>query len=74
MKRKDRQIAFREKVALCFIILMMNLFILFYIVGLNYILCPKKNQLSPGQVSAQKYANSDALVYSKRKYLIFKFI
>lgn len=60
MKRKDQQIAWyflylyrREKVALCVIIFLLNAFILFFIVGLGWILCPPKHQLSPGEIQSR---------------------
>ncbi|KAJ3329591.1 hypothetical protein HDU76_007573 [Blyttiomyces sp. JEL0837] len=68
MKRKDRQIAFREKFTLVWIIVLMNAFILFFIVGLNFILCPKTNVLSPGEVSGNNKANGGAMVYMYGRY------
>ncbi|KAJ3137933.1 hypothetical protein HK101_003796 [Irineochytrium annulatum] len=68
MKQAERQIAWREKVALCVIILLMNAFILFFIVGLGLVLCPKRNVLSPGELSTYNAANSKALVYMYGNY------
>ncbi|KAJ3050400.1 hypothetical protein HK097_008635 [Rhizophlyctis rosea] len=51
MKRGERRMAWREKVALCFFIFLMNAAILFWIIGLGWVLCPKKAELSPGEVS-----------------------
>ena len=70
MKRSDRQMAWREKVALCIIIFLMNAFILFFIVGLGYILCPKQQVKSPGQISSDPFnkVGSKALVAMYGKY------
>ncbi|KAJ3298077.1 hypothetical protein HK104_011190 [Borealophlyctis nickersoniae] len=46
MKRKDIQMAWREKVALCILIFLMCCALLFFIVGLGRIICPKQNVLS----------------------------
>ena len=40
MKRPDIRMAWREKVALCIIILLMNAALLFVIIGLRYLICP----------------------------------
>ncbi|KAI9359285.1 chitin synthase-domain-containing protein [Zopfochytrium polystomum] len=68
MKRRERQIAWREKVTLCIIILFMNLFVLFFIIGLGYVLCPPQKVLSPGQIQARNTADSNALVYMYGNY------
>ncbi|KAJ3320361.1 hypothetical protein HDU76_000320 [Blyttiomyces sp. JEL0837] len=68
MRRKDRQIAWREKFTLCVIIALMNAFILFFIIGLGYVICPKTNVLSPGQIQAHHQANGGALVYMYGRY------
>ncbi|KAJ3013499.1 hypothetical protein HKX48_005722 [Thoreauomyces humboldtii] len=46
MTRKDVQMAWREKVALCMIIAFMCLFLLAFIIGLPKVLCPKQRILS----------------------------
>jgi hypothetical protein len=51
MYAKDRQTAWREKVALCITIALMNFAILFFIIGTGYLLCKKQEQLSPGELS-----------------------
>eukprot|EP00842_Homolaphlyctis_polyrhiza_P004191 jgi/Hompol1/4773/HPOL_003867-RA len=68
MKAWDRQIAWREKVALCIIIFLMNAFILFFIVGLGFVLCPKKAQLSPGEISGLYSYGPKAAVYMYGSY------
>ncbi|KAI8919141.1 chitin synthase-domain-containing protein [Powellomyces hirtus] len=50
MTRKDVQIAWREKVALCMIIGFMCLFLLGFIIGLPKVLCPKQHILSLDEV------------------------
>ena len=68
MKDRDRQIAWREKVALCLIIFLMNAFVLFFIVGIGVILCPPQKQMSPGQVSGKYKLDENALVYMYGNY------
>ena len=68
MRQRDRQIAWREKVALCIIIFFMNAVILFFIIGLGYVLCPKRNQMSTGQVSALYNVGPKAAVYMYGSY------
>ncbi|KAI9363452.1 chitin synthase-domain-containing protein [Zopfochytrium polystomum] len=68
MKRRERQIAWREKVTLCIIIFLMNAFVLFFIIGLGYVLCPPQKVLSPGQIQARNTADSNALVYMYGNY------
>lgn len=46
MKRRDIQIAWREKVALCFIIFLMCASLLFFIIVLGRIICPQQAVLS----------------------------
>ncbi|KAI8928600.1 chitin synthase-domain-containing protein [Entophlyctis helioformis] len=50
-RRPDVQMAWREKVALCVIIFLMCATMLFFIIGLGRILCPRQNVLSEGEVS-----------------------
>ncbi|KAJ3417367.1 hypothetical protein HDV05_004832 [Chytridiales sp. JEL 0842] len=52
MPRRERQMAWREKLALCLIIFLMNALILFFIVGLSFILCPKERVKSPGEITS----------------------
>ena len=52
MRDKDRQLAWREKFALCIIILFMNLFVLFIIIGIGYLICAPNSDKSPGQLSS----------------------
>ncbi|KAJ8322906.1 hypothetical protein O5D80_008429 [Batrachochytrium dendrobatidis] len=68
MKTKDRQMAWREKVALCIIIFLMNALILFFIIGLGFALCPKQAVLSPGEISGLYTFGSRAGVYMYGSY------
>ncbi|KAJ3379807.1 hypothetical protein HDU84_006366 [Entophlyctis sp. JEL0112] len=63
MKGRERRMAWREKVALCFIIAIMNALILFLIVGIGLIICPVQKVLSAGQISSRNNLNNDPLVY-----------
>jgi chitin synthase len=54
MKRNDIRMAWREKVALCLIIGFLCLFLLFFIIGLRYIICPTQNVLTQDEVRALK--------------------
>ncbi|KAI6709453.1 hypothetical protein JHW43_008031 [Diplocarpon mali] len=45
MKRPDVRMAWREKLVLCFIILFINGFIIFWIVGFGKLLCPNQNKV-----------------------------
>jgi chitin synthase len=48
---EERQLAWREKIALCICLVFINALILFFILGLGLVLCPKTSQLSPGEIS-----------------------
>ncbi|KAJ3254350.1 hypothetical protein HK103_007232 [Boothiomyces macroporosus] len=63
LKQKERQIAWREKVALCIIVAFMNAFVLFIIIGIGYIICPPNKDQSPGEISARNNADSRAAVF-----------
>ncbi|KAI8802726.1 putative chitin synthase 6 [Cladochytrium replicatum] len=53
IKQHERRIAWREKLALNVIIYFMCGMVLFFIVGLGYILCPKEQVLSSGEISSR---------------------
>ncbi|ORX75918.1 hypothetical protein BCR32DRAFT_284732 [Anaeromyces robustus] len=57
MKIKEIQMAWREKVALCIIIGLLSASIIFYIVGLGQIICPKQNTMTREEL--QKYAKKN---------------
>ncbi|KAI8617111.1 chitin synthase-domain-containing protein [Chytriomyces sp. MP71] len=68
MRTADRRMAWREKLALCIIIAFLNALILFFIIGIGLILCPVRNQLSAGQISAKNRLNQAPLVYMYGTY------
>jgi len=61
MKLKEIQMAWREKVALCIIIFLLSASIIFYIVGLGQIICPKQNVLTREEL--QRYDDLDKKAY-----------
>ncbi|KAI8920090.1 chitin synthase-domain-containing protein [Powellomyces hirtus] len=68
MKLKDRQMAWREKVALCLIIVLMNAVVLFFIVGIGFVLCPKRAELSPGEISSKRSLSGTGMVFMYGSY------
>ncbi|KAJ3008929.1 hypothetical protein HKX48_008264 [Thoreauomyces humboldtii] len=68
MKLRDRQLAWREKVALCLVIIGMNLVVLFFIVGLSFVLCPTQAVKSPGEISGETGLNGKGLVFMYGSY------
>lgn len=68
MREKERQTAWREKVALCWIIFLMNASLLFLIIGTGWIICRPTPQLSPGQISGFNNYDNSALVYMYGTY------
>ena len=68
MRDTGRQIAWREKVALCLIIFLMNASLLFLIIGTGWLICPATAQLSSGQVSSFTNYDDSALVYMYGSY------
>lgn len=70
MRDKDRQLAWREKFALCFIILFMNLFVLFIIIGIGYLICAPNSDMSPGQLSSLTSGSKSAVFMFGNYYMI----
>lgn len=68
MRDRERQIAWREKIALCWIIFFMNASLLFLIIGTGWLICPQTPQLSPGQISSYVNYDTSALVYMYGAY------
>ncbi|OMJ28206.1 Chitin synthase 8 [Smittium culicis] len=60
-KRRDEQVAWREKVALCMMIFYFCAFVIFWIGGLGLIICPKQNVFSIPELHGHDKAD-DALV------------
>ncbi|KAI8799852.1 chitin synthase-domain-containing protein [Cladochytrium replicatum] len=56
MKRKDIQMAWREKLALCLIIFLLSAIMLFYIVGLGRLICPTQQVLSSFELASKQDA------------------
>ncbi|KAJ2506830.1 hypothetical protein IWW47_001393, partial [Coemansia sp. RSA 2052] len=61
IKRADQRIAWREKVALCMIIFWSCAFVIFWIVGLGLLLCPRQHVYSIGELRSHDTAK-DALI------------
>ncbi|KAJ2251980.1 hypothetical protein GGH98_003139, partial [Coemansia sp. RSA 454] len=61
IKRRDQRIAWREKVALCLIIFWSCVFVIFWIVGLGLILCPRQHVYSSAELQSHN-TDSDALI------------
>ncbi|ORX53443.1 hypothetical protein BCR36DRAFT_582263 [Piromyces finnis] len=62
MKRKDVQIAWREKVTINIIIVFLCALILFYIIGLGRLICPSVKQWGYGQLYGMEYKGRDMRV------------
>ncbi|KAJ2744323.1 hypothetical protein GGI20_003050 [Coemansia sp. BCRC 34301] len=74
MKREDIRMAWREKVAICVIILLMWAFVLFFIIGLGLIMCPKQYVYNMDEL-ADHTERSDAYVALRgRAYDITNFL
>lgn len=52
MKRKDVQMAWREKITLCMIIFLMSGFIIWFLVGFGRIICPHQDVFSQAELQA----------------------
>ncbi|RKP26540.1 chitin synthase-domain-containing protein [Syncephalis pseudoplumigaleata] len=59
MKRKDIRMAWREKVALCILILLACLVMLFFIIVLGKLICPRQKVYSMGELS--EHGKDDSL-------------
>jgi chitin synthase len=73
MRPKERQLAWREKFALCIIIFFMNASVLFAIIGTGYLICPKNPQhpeQSPGEISGRFENGPSAAVYMYGNYYL----
>ncbi|KAJ2690731.1 hypothetical protein IWW39_000533 [Coemansia spiralis] len=74
MKREDIRMAWREKVAICLIILSMWAFVLFFIIGLGLIMCPKQyvynmDELADHTERADAYVALRGKVYDITNFL-----
>lgn len=70
MKDRDRQLAWREKFALCVIIFFMNAFVLFIIIGIGLLICPPNSDRSPGQVSSYTTTSNPGVYMYGSYYMI----
>ncbi|KAJ2788172.1 hypothetical protein GGI15_000193 [Coemansia interrupta] len=61
IKRRDQRMAWREKVALCMIIFWSCAFVVFWIVALGLILCPRQHVYSLAELTSHNTAK-DALI------------
>eukprot|EP00158_Paraphelidium_tribonemae_P009453 Partr_v1_DN28871_c0_g1_i1_m33284 putative Chitin Synthase len=61
MKRADIQQAWREKVALCLLIILLCLLMLFFIVGFSLVLCPHDKMFNQAELS--QYNSADSKLY-----------
>ncbi|KAJ1798953.1 hypothetical protein LPJ56_006701, partial [Coemansia sp. RSA 2599] len=61
IKRRDQRMAWREKVALCMIIFWSCAFVVFWIVALGLILCPRQHVYSQAELTSHN-TESDALI------------
>ncbi|KAJ1956518.1 hypothetical protein EC988_001307, partial [Linderina pennispora] len=61
IKRRDQRLAWREKLTLCLIIFWSCIFVVFWIVGLGLILCPKQHVYSLSELTEHQETN-DALI------------
>lgn len=62
MKRKEIQIAWREKVTICILIFLACCSLLFFIIGLGRLVCPSQAIMSTAEVTS-KSSSSDLWVY-----------
>ncbi|KAJ3357857.1 hypothetical protein HDU83_002985 [Entophlyctis luteolus] len=63
MKRPDIRMAWREKLALCIIIMLMCALMLFFIIGFGILICPRQNVYSTFELSSYTDYN-DPWVYA----------
>ncbi|KAJ3168219.1 hypothetical protein HDU88_001658 [Geranomyces variabilis] len=70
MKRKDIQMAWREKVTLCILIFLACCSLVFFIIGLGKIICPRINVLSTSEISGKTKASNPYVYAYGRAYMI----
>ncbi|CAG8492693.1 1103_t:CDS:2 [Cetraspora pellucida] len=63
MKRKDIQMAWREKVALCFLIFLISCAVIFFIAVLGLLICPRVYIYTDEEVSEHSFDKSPDNVY-----------
>ncbi|RHZ77100.1 hypothetical protein Glove_186g151 [Diversispora epigaea] len=63
MKRKDIQMAWREKVALCFVIFFISCVVIFVLAFLGLLICPHVDIFNDSEVAEHSFENSPDSVY-----------
>ncbi|ORX90890.1 hypothetical protein K493DRAFT_265193 [Basidiobolus meristosporus CBS 931.73] len=74
MKRPDVQIAWREKLALCILIVLMWGVLMFFIIGLGLILCPRVYYYTPHDVGYHTGAGDIFVTLKGKVYDVSNFI
>ncbi|KAI9504813.1 chitin synthase-domain-containing protein [Coemansia spiralis] len=74
MKREDIRMAWREKVAICLIIIFMWGFVLFFIIGLGLIMCPKQYVYNMDELSDHTERSDAYIAMRGRVYDITNFL
>lgn len=67
IKGKGPQQAWREKVTLCWIAILMSAFVMFFVVGLNPLLCPTNNKQEPVPMTAVGGIIVHGIMYDVRR-------
>ncbi|KNC98261.1 uncharacterized protein SPPG_06659 [Spizellomyces punctatus DAOM BR117] len=67
MQRPDVRMAWREKVALCILIMAMSLALLFFIIGLSWIVCPPQRIRTPDEIASMS-SNKSPYVSAYGRY------
>ena len=70
---KEMQTAWREKFSLCVLIFILSAFLLFYIMGLSYILCPPQKIINRGDLS-RKPVDQPNIIVRGQVYDMTKFL
>jgi chitin synthase len=61
MKRADIRMAWREKVAICILIFAMCAFLLFFVIGLGLLICPRVNVKSQAEIQTDRLLGDSGL-------------
>ncbi|KAJ2780580.1 hypothetical protein H4R18_003375 [Coemansia javaensis] len=74
MKREDIRMAWREKVAICILILGMWAFVLFFIIGLGLLMCPRQYVYNMDEVAGHTERSDAYVALRGRVYDITNFL
>ncbi|KAJ2394438.1 hypothetical protein GGI05_002038, partial [Coemansia sp. RSA 2603] len=74
MRRSDIRMAWREKVAICILIFFIWCVLLFVIIGLGLLLCPKEYVWTMDEISGRNSANDALIAMRGRVYDISEFM